>query len=207
MRNKGDVFGNVESLPLIIQMHQEVSVALLGILAGAMLMVGVSIVGYWQSLEPSVFVDTFGQHAVRINSLLVPVTIIAMITTTITAAGMWITEAPNRGWFAAAAVLLALAAVLHPLYFMKANEALAAAQIAPDRIAEFLSSWRNWQWLRVGLCFAALVSSIRGLRAADLTTITARSARRVSAKLGTPEAAPRRVRTPEAAPRRVRSLR
>jgi hypothetical protein len=142
-----------------------------------------------------VFIDTFGQHAVRINSLLVPLTIIASITTVITAAGMWITEAPNRGWFAAAAVFLVFAALLHPVYFMKANETLAAARIAPEHIAEYLSSWRNWQWLRVGLCFAALVSSIRGLRAADLTTITARSARRVGAKIGTPEAAPPRVRS------------
>ena len=94
--------------------------------------------------------------------------------------------------------MLALAAgLLHPLYFMKANEALTAATLAPDRIAEYLSSWRNWQWVRVGLCFAALIASIRGLRAADLATIVARTGRRVSETVGTPERPPSRgyVRT------------
>jgi hypothetical protein len=197
MRNKDDVFGNVESVPLIIQMHEEMSVALLGILAGAMLVIGVSIVGYWQALDPRVFVETFGQHATRLNSLLLPLTIIGIVTTAIAAVGAWITRAPNRGWFAAAAVLALAAGLLHPLYFMKANEALTAATLAPDRIAEYLSSWRNWQWVRVGLCFAALIASIRGLRAADLATIVARTGRRVSETVGTPERPPSRgyVRT------------
>jgi hypothetical protein len=195
MKNKDDVFGNVESLPLILQIHEEVSVALLGILAGAMLMVGVSIVGYWQSLEASVFVDTFGEHALRVNSLIVPLTIVAVLTTALTAAGTWITQAPNRAWFVAAAALVVAAGLLHPLYFMKAQDALSASGAAPEKITEFLSSWRNWQWLRVGLCFAALVASIRGLRTADLATITARTARRVGETVGIPEGPRRRTTT------------
>ena len=192
MKNKDDVFGNVESVPLIIQMHEEVSVALLGILAGAMLVVGVSIVPYWMGLDPQMFVQTFGPHAARLNSLLLPLTIIAIVTTVITAGGMWITRAPQRGWFVAAAALSLVAGLLHPLYFMKANEALMAATLAPDRIAEFLSSWRNWQWLRVGTCFGALIASIHGMRTADLATTVARTARRVRATVGEPERAPSR---------------
>jgi hypothetical protein len=192
MRNRGDVFSDVESVPLIIEMHEEVSVALLGVLAGAMLVVGVSIVGYWESLDPGVFLQTFGQHASRINSLLLPLTIIAIITTVLTAVATWITRAPNRGWFVAAALLALIVGLLHPLYFMKANATLTAASFASDQVAAFLSSWRNWQWMRVGLCFAALIASIRGLRAADLATITAREARRVSVTVGRPEAPPSR---------------
>jgi hypothetical protein len=197
MRNKDDVFGNVESVPLIIEMHEEVSVALLGILAGAMLVIGVSIVGYWAALDPRVFVETFGEHAARLNSLLLPLTIVAIVTTAIAAVGTWVSRAPHRGWFAAAALLALAAGLLHPLYFMKANETLTAATLEPARLAEYLSSWRNWQWLRVGLCFAALISAIRGLRAADLATIVARTGRRVSATVGAPERPPSRgyVRT------------
>ena len=51
---------------------QDTALVLLGLLAGAMLVIGVAFVGYWRTLAPAVFLDWFALHAERIGSVMLP---------------------------------------------------------------------------------------------------------------------------------------
>ena len=172
------MFGRVPALPLIVQMTEELSVALLGLLAGALLVIGAPILGYWQSLEPAEFLNSFAVYTQRLASLMVPLTVAAVVVTVLAAAGAWVTSSPHRVWFAVAAGLSLVVALLAPLYFSGANAALAGGAVPVESVPETLAAWRTLHWLRVGLSMAALVTALRGLRAADLVTISERSARR-----------------------------
>jgi hypothetical protein len=177
-RKPSDVFGRVSPIQMMIQIHAELSVALLGVLTGALLIAGVPLVGFWQSLEPQTFVDIFTAHTQRIGSMLVPLSIIAVVFTALSAGALTLGRSPNSGWFVSAAVLALIVAGSHPFYADLANDAFAAASSGSAEAAQRLSSLRNWQWLRVAFAFAALISSIRGLRTQDLDVLASKPAPR-----------------------------
>jgi hypothetical protein len=48
------------------------SVLSFGLLTGAMLLIGISIVGFWKSLTPSDFVSWFASHSSRLGVIMIP---------------------------------------------------------------------------------------------------------------------------------------
>jgi len=178
-RNERDVFGRVPAIPLLIQMHAEVAVALIGILAGALVVVGAPLGGFWQSVDPQALHDLFLRHAESVNAIVIPIAYVAAFVTVLTATAKWAAHAANRGWFLVAAALVVVVVAMQPLYFGPATAAVANA--APGDIAQTLGGWRDFHWLRVAICLAALIAAIRGLRMADLVTVAERSERRIPA--------------------------
>ncbi len=65
------------------------SVVLTGLFTGAMLLVGVALVTFWQSLEPQAFLDWFAAHSHRVGRLMVPLGGAAVLATWAAAAVLW----------------------------------------------------------------------------------------------------------------------
>jgi hypothetical protein len=178
-KKPSDVFSRVYPIQMMIQVHAELSVALLGVLTGALLVAGVPLIGAWQTVDPETFVKAFAPHTERVASLLVPLSIVTVVVTVLSTAALVLNRSPNRGWFVAATILALVVAGTHPVFADLASNAFAAAAANAADTAERFSSLRNWQWVRVAVAFSALVSSIRGLRTSDLDVLASRPARRL----------------------------
>jgi hypothetical protein len=73
----------------LARVFQDAALLLLGLFTGAMLVIGVSFVGYWQSLEPSAFLNWFAANADRIGGLMLPLGAAATLAALGSAAVTW----------------------------------------------------------------------------------------------------------------------
>lgn len=143
---------------------QDVTVVLLGLLAGAMLLIGVAFVGYWRSLEPEAFLTWFVTHAHRIGGLMVPLGAAATAAAIGSAAATWRIGGPARAWALTSAVLAVLVVVVYFGAHAPRNTAFAARSVLPENVSRELEVWATWHWVRVVLgivAFYAQLSSIR----------------------------------------------
>ncbi len=144
---------------------QDVSVVLLGLLAGAMLLIAIAFVGYWQSLEPEAFLAWFATHAHRIGALMIPLGAAATAAAIGSAVVTWRTGGAVRAWALISAVLTLLVLVVYFTAHAPRNAVFAARGIAPESVSRELGTWATWHWVRVvlgvGACYAQLLS-IRG---------------------------------------------
>src|SRR6516162_7329916 len=76
----------------------------LGLLAGGMLVIGVSLVSFWKSLAPSDFQAWFAAHAHLVGRLMIPLGVGAIAVTVAAGAACWRGSATARCWLLIAAV-------------------------------------------------------------------------------------------------------
>jgi hypothetical protein len=146
---------------------QDAALLLLGLFAGAMLVIGVSFVGYWQSLEPSAFLHWFAANADRIGGLMLPLGVAATLAALGSAAVTW-PSGGRAGWLSAASALLAVSILV--VYFIvhaPRNAAFTSAGMPPERVAGELAVWARWHWVRVLLGVAAFWTQLVAIRAAS----------------------------------------
>src|SRR5215470_5942449 len=94
---------------------------LLGLLAGAMLLIAVGVAPFWQTLPPLAFRGWFALHAWRIGRLMRPL--------------------------GATAVLLVTVVVNEPANDLFARP----GALTDTATTDLLVSWVRWHWVRVGL--------------------------------------------------------
>ena len=132
---------------------------LLGLLAGAMLLIGVVLVPFWSALPPVEFRSWFARHAGRIGALMIPLGAAALVA----AAGAWLTV--PGGWRALAAAAAAGVVAVTLLVNEPANRRFAAPTYYmsdADTVA-LLGRWRRFHWLRVALGLVGFVAALRAL--------------------------------------------
>jgi len=140
----------------ICEVLLQVSAALLGVFAGAMLTEGMVLVPYWRSLSPAAF---FGWYAANDRRLLryfghlTSVTALVVVAAAILA--LWTGHPATRHAAASAALMIAVVASF-PLYFKRANASFAAASIDAAAVATELARWAAWHWVRTALSVIAL---------------------------------------------------
>lgn len=145
-------------------MLQALSVAALGVFAGAMLTEGGVLVPYWQSLAPGDFFAWYAANDRRLLGFFGPLTAgAAFLSLAAATVAVWTRDA-GRWPAAVAAVLMVVCVVMFPAYFQEANARFAVATIAPADLPAELARWAAWHRVRTGVAVAALAAAILGLR-------------------------------------------
>lgn len=143
---------------------QLLSVACLGVFAGAMLTEGFVLVPWWQSLAPADFFAWYAANDARLLAFFSPVTSIAGVVALATAVVSLRTRHPER-WASVVACASMLAAVAtFFVYFEAANASFSAASVAPADLPAELSRWAAWHQARMVLSLVALGSALWTLR-------------------------------------------
>ena len=143
---------------------QDAALILLGLLAGAMLVIGFAFVGYWQSLDPDAFLNWFTVHAHRIGAVMVPLGVAATLAAVASAAVTWPAGRAARTWSLASAGLAVLVVIVYFEAHAPRNAAFAAHAMPRERVAGELAAWAHWHWVRVLLGLAAFWAQLFAIR-------------------------------------------
>jgi hypothetical protein len=134
---------------------------LLGLLTGAMLVIGVSLVSFWKSLSPSDFQVWFATHSHLIGRLMIPLGIGGLVVSVAAEIASWRSSA--RGWLLIAAVSAMGVMVTYPLFFATTNGTFVRGGLADAAARSLLDRWAAWHWLRTGLGAVGFVAALRAL--------------------------------------------
>lgn len=133
-------------------MH-EISLLLVGLLAGSLLTEGLVLVPFWRTLPTGTFYELHGPAGPRLFRYFAPLTAAAVISS-IFAAGL---ERENVSiLFAAGLNILALATFF--LFFKKVNRNLSRRAYDDSGLALVLRKWMLWHHARTGLVLAGFVA-------------------------------------------------
>ena len=143
---------------------QDTALILLGLLAGAMLVIGVACVGYWQSLDPDSFLNWFAGHADRIGTVMIPLGVGATLAAVASAAATWPAGRSARTWSVTSAMLAALVVIVYLVAHAPRNAAFAAHATLPERVPGELTIWARWHWVRVVLGLGAFWAQLLTVR-------------------------------------------
>ena len=134
--------------------------ALLGLLAGAMLLIATVLVPFWRGAPAAEFRGWFTAHAPRIRRVMVTLGAVATATT---AAALVVTPAA-RGRLALATLgILGVDAVTVAVN-EPANSRLVAPDVTDGETRALLDRWRRWHWVRVVLGLVALGGALAAIR-------------------------------------------
>jgi hypothetical protein len=95
----------------------------LGLLAGGMLVIGVSLVSFWKSLSPSDFQAWFASHSHLVGRVMIPLGVGGVTVAVAAVVACWRSSATGRGWLLLAALSTMGVMVTYPLFFETTNEA------------------------------------------------------------------------------------
>src|SRR5262245_26900729 len=93
----------------------------LGLLAGGMLVIGVSLVGFWKSLSPSDFQGWFASHSHRLGQLMIPLGVGSIAVTLAAVVACWRGSVTCRRWLLVAAISTIGVMVTYPIFFEATN--------------------------------------------------------------------------------------
>jgi hypothetical protein len=135
----------------------------LGLLAGCMLVIGVSLVSFWKSLSPSDFQAWFASHSHLVGRLMIPLGAAGIAMTVAAVVACWRRSATGRRWLLIAAVSTLGVMVTYPLFFQGANEAFVRGGLSDSAARFLLDRWAAWHWIRTGLGAFGFVAALRAL--------------------------------------------
>ncbi len=134
------------------------STLVLGIYAGSLLTEAMILVPYWRRMKPAEF---FGLHSSLGPSLFryfAPLTTAAVVLAIAAAA---LNRGENLAWLVTAILCLS-ALIIFFVYFNKANKSFADHSLKDGELAQELTRWASWHWLRTTIIIIALAGSIVG---------------------------------------------
>jgi hypothetical protein len=135
----------------------------LGLLAGGMLVIGVSLVSFWKSLSPSEFQAWFASYSHLVGRLMIPLGVGGTAITVATVVASWRGSATGRRWLLVAAVSVTGVMVTYPLFFAATNETFARGGLSDAAARSLLDRWAIWHWIRTGLGALGFVAALRAL--------------------------------------------
>jgi hypothetical protein len=139
------------------------SVLSFGLLTGAMLLIGVSIVGFWKSLTPSDFVSWFAAHSSRLGIIMIPLGGITLLVSLTALAVSWRSPAKQRQWALIAALCALCIMVTYPIFFAGANASFVGGALSDSAVGALLDKWALWHWGRTVLGLAGFLAAILAL--------------------------------------------
>ena len=135
----------------------------LGLLAGGMLVIGVSLVSFWKSLSPSDFQAWFASHSHLVGRLMIPLGVGGIAVTVAAIVACWRRSPAGRRWLLIAAVSTLGVMVTYPLFFQATNEAFVRGGLSDSAARSLLDRWATWHWIRTGLGALGFVAALRAL--------------------------------------------
>ena len=140
------------------------SVLSFGLLTGAMLLIGISIVGFWKSLTPSEFSSWFAAHSSRLGAIMIPLGVITVLVSLAAAAVSWRSHAKQRRWAVIAAICALCVMVSYPVFFAGANASFIAGGLSDSAVRALLDKWALWHWGRTLLGLAGFLAATLALQ-------------------------------------------
>ena len=145
---------------MVIELFQILTCLTLGLLIGSLLTEATILVPYWRTMDPEVFLDLHHTLGPKLMAYFAPLTIIATILPLITAL-LPIVFGKQLPWLPFVTVFLTQSMLLIYFgYFKGANESFKTGDVGVERLADELSKWAKWHWLRVVVGFVAFTTSI-----------------------------------------------
>ena len=143
----------MNQLNKIVQM---LVIGLNGAFIGAMILIGIVLVPFWQVSEPQVFLDWFSKYSSTIGGMMIPlgpgVLVLAIAT--------YFLSANNKKLWGLTAIFILINVLYFPIYYLPTNNSFAEQTIELASISSELSTWINLHWQRVFFASLALVTSI-----------------------------------------------
>ena len=136
----------------------------LGLLAGGMLVIGVSFVSFWKSLSPSDFQAWFASYSHLIGRLMIPLGVGGVAVTVAAVVACWRGPATCRRWLLIAASSVVGVMVTYPIFFAGANESLVRGGLSDSAVRSLLDRWAAWHWIRTGLGIVSFLAALRALQ-------------------------------------------
>ena len=133
---------------------------LLGLFAGAMLLIALAFVPFWRTLPPGEFRAWFAAHAARIGWLMIPLGGASALVTVATL----IAVPERRGWLALATAATLAVVVITALVNEPANRLFAAGALTDEETAALLYRWAVWHSVRVALGLTAFTAALQAMR-------------------------------------------
>jgi hypothetical protein len=137
----------------------------LGLLAGGMLVIGVSFVSFWRSLSPADFQAWFASHSHLIGRLMIPLGAGAVAIAVAALIGCWRGPVTRRRWLLIAAVSVVGVMVTYPMFFASANAAFERGGLSDHAVRALLDRWAAWHWVRTALGTLGFLAALRALQA------------------------------------------
>lgn len=141
----------------------QLAVVAIGLVSGAMLLIGVSWVQYWRSLEPAAFLAVFASAAPRIGGVMVPLGFGAVLLSVAAALASWRRGGSERAWLGLSAALMLVIGAIYPIYYTETNAAFGSGSFPLSQVGPELARWETWHWVRTGCGTLAFVSAVVGL--------------------------------------------
>ncbi|WP_036042141.1 DUF1772 domain-containing protein [Leptospira alstonii] len=141
-----------------------ITVLVLGLTAGAMLTEAVIIVPFWLSLSPTEFFDWYAKNQAALVNYYSPLEIWSTILTVVTSILLLITKQEGKWSMVASTVLSIIVIATFFIFFKDANANFNTRSIANDKLTLAITTWGNWQWLRVGLGIAAFIFGLLSIQ-------------------------------------------
>jgi zinc transporter ZupT len=160
MRNMGR---DSEGRSVVVSTLMILTCLVLGLLAGGMLVIGVSLVSFWKSLSPSDFQTWFASHAHLVARLMIPLGVGGTAVTVAAVVACWRASRTARRWLLVAAVSAMGVMVTYPLFFEAANEAFGRGGLSDSATRSLLDRWVTWHWFRTGLGAFGFFAALRAL--------------------------------------------
>ena len=135
----------------------------LGLLAGGMLVIGVTFVSFWRSLSPSDFQTWFASYSHLIGRLMIPLGAGSVAATLATLVACWTGPATPRRWLLIAALSAIGVMVTYPVFFAGTNESFVRGGLSDSVVRSLLDRWATWHWIRTGLGIVGFFAALRAM--------------------------------------------
>jgi hypothetical protein len=143
------------------------SVLSFGLLSGAMLLIGISIVGFWKSLTPSDFISWFASHSSRLGIIMIPLGTITLLLSLAAVAVSWRSRSKQRQWAMIAALCALCVMLSYPVFFAGANASFIAGGLSDLAVRALLDQWALWHWGRALLGLAGFLAAALALQSSS----------------------------------------
>ena len=135
----------------------------LGLLSGAMVLIGGAVVPYWFSLDPVVFAEWFARNSRFLASVMVPLGGVTTFLALATAVASWRSQSPARHYFLLAAAAAITVALIYFVEHASLNAAIESGSLSPVEVVSAREGWRAWHWARAGAGSLGFLLGLIGL--------------------------------------------
>jgi Anthrone oxygenase len=160
MNKMGDASG---SRSVVVSTLLILSCLLLGLLAGGMLLIGVSFLSFWRSLSPADFQAWFASYSHLIGRLMIPLGGVGLLVTVAALAVCWRGSQVSRRWLIIAVVSALVVIVTYPLFFQTTNESFVRGGLSDSVARALLDRWATWHWIRTAVGIFGFLAALRAL--------------------------------------------